>query len=377
MVIINRDLKLLSKYRNKNSITFYIYSAPEESDEDFNTRVTSLIDEAEKEAEQHESREVRMLVPKLKEVKEHILGDYVSMRGQTFCVFISPDFTIYIELPVHIKEISRVGQTLYLTPLFISLEQFKRYAVLVFGRNKARIFNYYLGKITEEEYMFHDYVVPNINPSASSWKTLEEKSVAHKIENTYQKHLKEVSQRLFDYFKNNGFEKLIIASHEDARNAIKKHLHSYLLENLVGEFAADVDQNVKDIKDKADETVLRYRKNLEIDKIKGLKEQISTQAVVGIDETLGALMNNNVLELVINNSGLNLKGYSCPDGHYMAKENTQSGKCPMCSKKLEEKAFFEDDITEQAFLHGSRIFHITQCMDDFDEYKVGAFLRHR
>jgi len=373
-----QDIADISKHRNETgAISLYLSSSVDETDRYFKTRFDSLVDQAKKEAEAFapKSKHLRTVIQRVQKKRELLLDHFVENKAQTFCLFLSEDFDKVAEIPIRIKERIVVGGEFYTLPLLAILEQFERFAILVFGRQKARLYSRYLGKILERETVYHDYVIPKFNASTSSWRCLREKTVTHKIDNTYHRHLKEVCRILFDNFKKYKFDKLLLASHQPEINSIKRHLHSYLIPRLIGEFTADADDPIATIQEKADIAITQYRENKEKAKIAELLDSHAhNKAVLGAQDVLNELTAGNVRQLILTDD-FHAEGYVCPESHFSAITLPPNSACSICGKELKKQPFLEDHVIEDAFAQRAEVFHILRQKDMLADYRIGAFLR--
>ena len=171
------------------------------------------------------------------------------------------------------------------------------------------------------------------------------------------------------------FDKLLLASHQSKINSIKRHLHSYLVPRLVGEFTADADDPMQTIKEKADVTIAEYRKNKEKAKVTEiLNSHAHNKAVLGVKPVLDALMAGNVRQLILTDD-FHAEGYVCPEGHFSAITLPKNRKCSLCSKELVKQPFLEDQIIEEALAQRVEVFHILRRKDMLADYRIGALLR--
>ncbi len=378
MLITYHDIADIAKYRSdKGAITFYIYSSINETGDEFKGRFNSLVHSMKKAAERFEnnSKDLSMMTHAIDNNRDKIIDRFVGNKAQTFCVFLARDFYKFVELPIRVKERTVVDYEFYTLPLLTLLEQFERYAILVFNRRKACLYHYYLTEMREEETVFHDYLLPKFNVSTDSRKSTKEKKVNHMVEESFHRHLKEVSGILFDNFKNLGFDKLILGSHQDEINSIKGHLHSYLVSRLVGEFTADVEDTIKIIKEKTNQVISEYRRNKEEKKVANLlSSNAHKKAVLGTEAVLDAIMAGNVRGLVLAND-FHAEGYTCPEGHFATMTPTQNKKCIFCDKLLQKHLFLEDEIIEDVFHQRAEVFHLFNQKAKLNNYKIGVFLR--
>jgi len=374
-----QDILDISRHKDeKGAISLYLYSSIDETERDFAMHFDSLSDQIKKEAQKYspKSKYLKTLIQQIQKKRESLLDHFVENKAQTFCLFVSEDFDKLTKIPIRVKERVVVDSEFYTFPLLALLEQFERFAILVFGRQKARLYSYYLSQMRERETVFHNYVIPKFNASTSSWRCLREKTVNQKIDDTYHRHLKEVCRILFNNFRKYGFDKLLLASHQSQINSIKRHLHSYLVPRLIGEFIADADDPVQIIKEKADITIAEYRENKEKIKVTELlNSHAHNKAVLGIEPVLDALMAGKVRLLVLTED-FHAEGYACPEGHFSTITLPENRMCSICNKELKEQPFLEDQIIEEALAQRAEIFHIVRKKDMLADYKIGAFLRY-
>jgi peptide subunit release factor 1 (eRF1) len=376
--ISHQDILDISKHQDeKGTISLYLYSSVDETERDFAMHFDSLSNRAKKEAEKYfpKSKHVKKLIQQVQKYRGALLGSFAENKAQTFCMFISEGFEKLAEVPIRLKEGVVVDREFYVLPLLGVLEQFERFAILVFGRQKARLYSHYLGKILERETIFHDYVIPKFNASTSSWRCLREKKVNHKIDNTYHRHLKEVCRILLDNFKKFRFDKLLLASHQSEINSIKRHLHSNLLPKLAGEFTADADDPAQIVKEKAAIAIAKYRERKEGAKIAELMDSHAhNKAVLGVGPVLDVLRAGNVRQLILTDD-FHVEGYVCPENHSSSMDPSENGKCALCGKELIQQSFLEDHIIQDALAQRAEIFHILRQRNMLANYKIGALLR--
>jgi len=373
-----KDILDISKHKDeKGAISLYIYSPINQTERDFTIHFDSLHDQTKKEGEKFEakSKYLKALIQQVQKKWGTLLDHFIENKAQTFCLFIAEDFDKLTEIPIRVKERVVVDREFYTLPLLAVLEQFERFAIFVFGRQKAELYSYYLHQMRERETVFHDYVIPKFNASTSSWRCLRERAVNNRINDTYHRHLKAVCRILFDNFKKYGFDKLILASHQSEINSIKRHLHSSLIPRLAGEFTADADDAAPIIKEKADVAIAEYRANKEKAKITELlNSHAHNKAVLGVKPVLEALMAGNVRLLILTDD-FHAEGYVCPEGHFSAITLPENSKCSLYGKELVKQPFIEDQIIEEVLAQRAEVFHILRRKDMLADYRIGALLR--
>ena len=373
MFISDPDLNELATYtRAQGAISIYIYTPPDESLQGFRTRLHSFGDGIRKESAQFNNRDLTLLVRKFEELEQQFVDNHVEKKARTYCLFWSPDYFKLIEVPVKLKEQYRINQSFYIFPILGPLQQFERFAILVFNKKKARIYNYYLEKIKEDQYIEHDYVMPKTRPPDA----YKDKVFLNKLDEEYNRHLKEVSISLFNYFKENKFDRLLIASQQDKINDIKPHLHSYLQQSLVGEFVADVNDTISIIQEKTEETVNTHRKTKEKNLLNQLNQDLGRRkAVYGAHDVVDALREKKIKEIYIS-PDFHISGYACPEEHFFSVDFIGEKKCAPDNSAMKKEQNLEEDIAQEAYQQNAKIVYIFYPDEEFSKHNIAATLRY-
>lgn len=379
MFISHEDLQALGSYRNETgAISLYIYSALDDKVRDFSEKLKSLFDTMEKDiASTDWSRIIKKDAGYILNAKEKLIQNFTHNKRKTYCMFVSENFFRYYEIPIRVRDRIVVSDKFYTTPLFISLGQFHRYAVLIFNRNKARLYNYYLDKLQEETYILHDYVMSNIKAPTSHDGTLKGKTIMNKIEETFHRHLRETSLFLFNNYKARGFDNLILGAHRDMLGMMKEYLHPYLNKNITGEIIGDPDDNKIIIEAKVRQAIDSQRKEIELKRLEELSAMHAySKAVLGIEAVLAALAQGNIRQLIMVHD-FHQEGYVCPKRHFVHTKTADKKECPYCGAAMKVEHFLEDEIAEEVFLQKGEIFHIFHYPELVGLHKIGALLRHQ
>ncbi len=166
------------------------------------------------------------------------------------------------------------------------------------------------------------------------------------IEDEVHRHLKYVSERLFDHYKESKFDWLVIGGAEHILADFPNYLHTYLKQRLLGTITVDISTVRPDeIAEKAlDLLEKRERKNEEkILEEFGEKLQ-SGLAVNGVRDTLKALMMGQVGMLLVT-EGFTHPGFKCPESGVLVLEKFDNlcpeGKTPLPVADVVDEAIEE------------------------------------
>lgn len=207
------------------------------------------------------------------------------------------DFFQVAQLEVPIKE-SRVFvfDRPHVYPLARLLDQYHRYAVVLADTNTARIFVFALGKT------LHEQEIKNVKTNRSRVGGWSQMRYQRHIDNYHQQHAKEVIETLERVVRDDNIDQVILAGDEETiipllREQMSKELASKVIDTL----SLNVNTPEHEL---VEETVASYRKYdavSDLEKVQHLLDEYRAGGlgVVGVAETLAALSNGQVEELLI------------------------------------------------------------------------------
>ena len=188
-----------------------------------------------------------------------------------------------------------------------------------------------------------------MSPTAGGGKVAQgygEYGFQRMIENEVHQHFKNVSDKLFNYYKENNFQWLILGGPEQLRSDFSNHLHTYLEERQLGTVTVDVDYAKPDMLVEESLDLLekmRFQKQRRL--IEEFDEKLGTRlAFNGLESTLKALMRGQVRILLVAD-GFNREGYKCPDTGFLVLEEKE-GLCPEGSKPVRVIDIVDEAIEE-------------------------------
>ena len=196
------------------------------------------------------------------------------------------------------------------------------------------------------------------------------------IENEMHQHFKLVSERLFDYYKGNKFDWLIIGGIEQVVVDFSNHLHTYLKERYLGTLPIETNLIKPDeLAEKAlDLLELKERKD-EKSLIKDFEQKIASgYAVNGLSDTLKALMLGQVRILIVS-EGFIRAGFMCPDSRILVLDN-KDNLCPEGKQPI-PVVDVVDEAIEEALGQGAEVEVIFDQNAKKKIEGIGAILRFK
>ncbi|MEW6587526.1 MAG: Vms1/Ankzf1 family peptidyl-tRNA hydrolase, partial [Nitrospirota bacterium] len=275
-------------------------------------------------------------------------------------------------LSVPMKNEVIVDSTPYIKPLLDVLDNYQRYAVLLVGRDAARLFLVHLGEIEEYAEVRSDDV-PGRHKKGG-WFALSEKSYERHIDYHVNMHLKDVVKQLDSFLSGEYVGRILIGGSEEAVWKVKAMLPQPVLDKLIGAFQAEMFANAKDILDKAEPILRAFEEKKETEEIEDLlaKALKNENAVIGIDNVLHALQEGRLMKLVMLKD-FKSPGLSCTQCGYL---NTHDiAFCPYCKGGMQTVNYIVDLIAQKAVEQGALVEVVSSSKRLEEAGSIGAFLR--
>ncbi|MGB7293777.1 MAG: peptide chain release factor 1 [Thermodesulfobacteriota bacterium] len=291
-----------------------------------------------------------------------INSNITACRGVAIFSCTGADFFDVFKLPLVYRSRLVVGRSPLTRQLFRINDEFGDIAVILIDRKKAKLFRITLNRAEE----ILGYLSPEserttkfqsqegtyrqrVSTSAGGEGVAQgygEYSFQRMIENEVHQHFKNVSDKLFNYYKENKFRWLIIGGPEQLRVDFSNHLHTYLRERELGTITVDVDFVKPDvIVEEALDLLERMRLERQKRLLEEFEEKLGTRlAFNGLEPTLRALMRGQVRILLVSD-GFNKEGYRCPDSGVLTLEERE-GLCPEGVKPVRVIDIVDEAIEE-------------------------------
>ena len=274
----------------------------------------------------------------------------------------------YLRAPV--KDRIGMKKALYIRPLTLMLDDFKKCTVVLVDRSKARIFEAHLGEMLT--YIEITDEVPGKIREAG-FKGYEEKKISRHIEQQVQKHYKNVGLKLLELFKTNRFERLILGGQPNVVGEFERVLHTYLKDRVVGRFAIDSDAPIIEVFEKSRELAEKLEHEFDERLVNNLVDNLWPQGkgTVGLDSTIESLMRGEVYSLLVS-VGFVEPGYTCRECGYMS---TRDKQCSLCESSMNPVPDIVDEIISEAIRQRATIHHISSSLQLAERGGVGSVLR--
>lgn len=367
---------------------------------DFRQELNSLIHRKKKQLKKlNPSKERKKTAENLFEkLEERVEQLSRAKEKKLFVCFCGSDFWKEYHLPISVPSKLIIEPVPYIRPLYMGLEQFKRYHLVVSDQKEAKLLTYYGGEVQKKENFFAsdagDQVSLNYDDKESggplksqgkanqrfggSWT---DSKVQHRINDHRHHFLKTIALKLFDKLQDKEMDRYVLAGPRGGEgksvSRLKGHLHSYVEKRTIGSFDAEPETPDSDLVEELRVVIKDYEKTDEKKFLKhllGEARRSDGMGVLGMEETLKALRNAQVKTLAVK-ANSELEGWFCPEDYYLSPAKTS---CPECGNDLEKTEDILGHMIWEAVDQRSEVRMIKNDIEgEFNEQDVGALLRFR
>ncbi len=310
----------------------------------------------------------------IKKIQNYVEQEFSGRGVRCLAIFSSSkkNFWQVYHLPQPVKSRLIINVEPYVRPLTTLLDEYKRYCTVVVSRDKARIFEVYLGEITEHTEIFNQ--VPG-KVRIAGWYGLEERRIERNIEDKIHRHLKEVADATLEFFKKKKFDWLIIGGKRESISTFERHLHTYLRDRIIGRIDLDPDISLHEALLKTQQVAQRVEREEEKRIIQQLLDEANSNglAVIGLEDALRAIWQGQVNVLILKED-LSVPGFICPNCGYMSAEESE---CPHDKIGMTPTPDILEEAVESAIIQNCQIKHIVESQELDNVGGIGAILRFK
>lgn len=340
---------------------------------DYEIVVKGLLKEKDKELENQEKEKKASLEKDFEKIRQFIKYefDWKGKKGLAlFSCSASQLWQVY-PLPQPVKNTLIIDQTPYIRPLIALFDEYRRLCIVLVDKSKARIFEVFLGEITE-----HTEIVDETPRKAKTggWKGNEEGRIQRHLTEEVHRHFKRVTDALMDSFKLYHFDNLVLGGHRPDFSEFESELHPSLKDRIIGRLELDLHTSQETVLEKAMSIEQAAHKENSEKLVKRLSELTGERmAVTGILATLTVHRRGQIHQLVVSNN-YQVPGAKCSSCGYLDQENRD---CPVCKKPLGQIPDLVDDLIESVVSQGGKVEYVCNNEQMKQLGGVGAILRFK
>jgi peptide subunit release factor 1 (eRF1) len=295
--------------------------------------------------------------------------DRSSTRGLAFFSCSAHDLwrVISLPVPVHsrvvINDLPAVGQ------LEAVVHDYESIGVLLVDKQRARIFVFELGELSERSEMF-DELPREVDVRGEK----ERGTVDHHTDALLAQHVRRAAAAAWDAYQAHHFAHLVVGAPDELATAVEAALHPYLRERLAGRINLAMSSGLEEVRAEAVRTEIAIERRREAEIVTRLRQAVATgrRGASGLAAVLAALNDRRVERLLVSR-GYAAGGWRCAS---CARLEIVGRACPVCEREMQQL----DDVVEEAMEEAlGQSCRVEICVDNADldvMGRIGALLRY-
>jgi len=294
-----------------------------------------------------------------------------GVRGLAVFSCASKGFWEVLHLPVPVANRMVVNQSPSVAPLEAIVHQLEPLAALLVDRQRARLFVFAFGAVTERADLFE--ALPREYDRADHASRGSKERDAHHVDELAMQHLRHAADAAFALHRDKGIGHLTIAATDDVHAAIVPILHPYLRDRLAPRLHVPVTASEAEISKAVAAVEAELERTRGSEAVAKLIDAAGAhrRGAVGLADTLSALNERKVATLVVSN-GFAESGWICSCGALALKGPT----CPLDGAEMDRTDDVVSDAVDAALGEGARII-TCEANADLDVHgRIGALLRY-
>ena len=255
-------------------------------------------------------------------------------------------------------------------PLARVAEKFRRYAVVLADTNRARIFVFAAGRTVNEE------TIENVKTKRTSVGGWSQARYQRHEENYHLQHVKEVVDMLERIVREEEIEQVILAGDESVViPLLREQLPKTLEEKVIDAMSLGIDTPEHELLEESLNVFQRHDSLTDMEKVERLMNEYrgDNLGVAGVPETLAALSNGQVEELLIVSSADNLH-FDEEEVRKVLELYDTDGQLP---PELDSRTVADELVRRANLLSSAQVTFIEDDTRLQQVGGVGALLRYR
>ncbi|MGH9000385.1 MAG: hypothetical protein ACRDY7_13475 [Acidimicrobiia bacterium] len=293
--------------------------------------------------------------------------DRSGVRGLAFFSCSAEGFFEVVPLPLPVRNQIALEPSPHLHQLECVLGEYDRFAVVLVDRQRARLFRFECGELTEHTELFD--AVPRRQDSGGRSAA----SIARHTTELVHKHLKHAAEVTFDEFRARSVDHLILGGPGEVVAEFEGLLHSYLRDRLAARLSIMVTASPDEVRAAALAVEADLRRRADAALVADLRDALGAGngGIAGLEPTLRALVERRVGVLLVSD-GYAAEGWCCPSCRFLG---VLGRTCPVCAKDMDLVDDVVGHAVDEALVNNCRV-EIVRDNADLDVLgRIGALLR--
>lgn len=293
--------------------------------------------------------------------------DRSRVRGLAFFSCSAEGYFEVVEAPLPVRNEITLDQGPHVRQLESLIQEYKRFAVALVDRQRARLFRFELGELSEHTEVFD--AVPRRHDQGG-WSAA---NIQRHTDELAHRHLKHAAEVVFEELNRHPVDHLILGGPQGVVSEFEALLHPYLRERVAARLSVMVAASPEEVRQAALAVEAEVARAAEEALVGRLRDAVGSGngGVAGLEPTLRALVERRVDTLLISD-GYDAPGWRCPSCRFLA---TKGRGCPVCGASMQLVDDVVEQAVEEALANKCRVEVVRESADLDVLGRIGALLR--
>lgn len=259
--------------------------------------------------------------------------------GKSVAIFscTPEDFFRAYPLAVPIRDRIRVNDQPYVKPLANLLDRYGGYAVILVDKQSARLFNFHMGELVEQEAVAGENVRRTKHGGASSLlgRRGGVAGQTNYADEVAERNMREIAEHVSRFLAEKDIRRVVIGGTDDNVALFRSMLPKGWQSLIIGTFPMSITASKEDVLERAMEVSQSEERRQKENLVKKIVTNTAKgqEGVLNLEDTLGAVHEGRVSTLVIRD-GFRAPGYVCGGCGYLTVQQMET--CPFCGSGFSE-----------------------------------------
>ena len=298
--------------------------------------------------------------------------DRSHVRGLALFACTADGFFEVVESPVPLADGIAVNHTPHVRPLEAALQAYECFAVLLVDRQRARLFRFEMGELTEHTEVFDAIPRGEAQPGHPAQGSRGSHVERHTGEVAHR-HLKHAAEVTFTELQQRLVDHVILGGAGDVTADLEGLLHPWIRDRVVARLVIPTTAGPDEVRQAALSVEAAQARRSEAVLVQRLRDAIGTGTggVAGLEATLAALVERRV-DLLLVSDGYTAEGWRCRSCRYLGPRGRT---CPVCRNSMDLVDDVVEEAVEEALANKCRVKIVRENADLDVLGRIGAVLR--
>jgi peptide subunit release factor 1 (eRF1) len=340
---------------------------------DYETQLDHLIRKGRQKATGFGPAAARSVAADLDRISAWVKGgfDRSHVRGLAFFACSADGFFEVVQSPLPVRNGVVVNHTPHVRPLESILQAYERFAVVLVDRQRARLFRFEFGELTEHTEVF-DALPRGVDQPGHPGQGSRGAHVQRHTDEVAHRHLRHAADVTFAELQDRPVDRVILGGPHEVVAEFEGLLHPWIRDRVADRLVIATTAGPDEVRQAALAVEAAVTRRDEAALVERLRDAVGAgTGVAGLEATLAALVERRV-DLLLVSEGYEAEGWRCPSCRFLGPFGR---RCPSCGNAMDLIEDVVEEAVEEALANKCRV-QIARENADLDVLgRIGALLR--